>query len=215
MSAILGIETSTRRTSVAIVADKKVLFDTDNAPVAVDGFDLSALVATALSAAGLAASDLSAIAVDTGPGGLNAVRAGVTFANGLALSLSLPMIPASSLEIMAYQARSRTGLPAICVRGATAENACIAIYDGATSSVPIFGPISHIADRVRNLSASHAVAGRFRHHLIREVASPYLVDSYIDGPTAVAMLSFLTLDKPIDRATAAPIEIVYAELTHQ
>lgn len=215
MKNILAIETSTRKVSVAIFANNSIEFDSDVNSENLDNLDLYSLVSSALSSAGLTPRDLTAVAVDVGPGGLNAVRAGVTFVNGLALSLSLPIIPLSSLAIMSYQARAATSLPVLCVRGATQDNACLAIYDGIADPMPIYGTIRVLADHVRSLATRYAVAGRFRHQLIQELNSKYFIDSAVDAPTACAMLAYINA-KPSDACQFyAPIEIFYPEVSHR
>lgn len=213
MSIILAIETSSRRSSIALSRDDTVLYDSDAHAVSIEGFDLSSMLNRALEAAAIDAADISLVAVDVGPGGLNAVRAGVTFANGLALSLDIPMLAARSLDIIAHQAHTVTGLPVICVRGATVENASLAICDRQSDPSPIYGSITDVAERLPPLNGGqYAVAGRFRHELSAALPQLHLIDSGIEGPTAVGLLAFVQSSRETLQSVPGPIEIIYPEI---
>ena len=105
---ILGIETSCDETAAAVVADgSEVLSNVvssqieKHAPFGGVVPELAArehlrnipvVVESALSEAGIAVSDLDAIAVTNGPGLLPALLVGVNFAKGLAAASNLPLI---------------------------------------------------------------------------------------------------------------------------
>lgn len=59
------------------------------------------LIDEVLSEAGVKAQDLSAIAVNQGPGSFTGLRVGLSVAQGLAFAADCPVIPISSLEIIA------------------------------------------------------------------------------------------------------------------
>jgi len=61
------------------------------------------LTVAALEAAGLTKSDLSLVAVATGPGSFNGIRGGIAAAEGVALGLGIPIVGISTLEAMAHQ----------------------------------------------------------------------------------------------------------------
>ncbi len=64
-------------------------------------------MATALTAAGLKASDLSAVAVTIGPGTFTGVRIGLAAARGLRLACGIPLTGVTTLELMAHTAARR------------------------------------------------------------------------------------------------------------
>lgn len=211
METILAIETSTRVSGVALWRQGQIIYDSASEATSIDGFDLSAMTQRAFDAAGVAVDQLDVLAVDIGPGGLNAVRAGVTFANGLATSLDIPIVAVSSLLIMGFEAQSLTNLPVVCVRGATTQDALLAIYDRGEVQEPVRGSIAQLKEHLQRLHSNYAVAGRYRKALIAEVGASNLVDSGVEHPTAAALLSALAEIEPRPTRTKAPVKITYPE----
>lgn len=69
---------------------------------------LAPMVAEALAAAGVNASDLDGIAVTTGPGSFTGARLGIAFARGLSLSAGVPVTGLSVFEVMAADTSGST-----------------------------------------------------------------------------------------------------------
>ncbi|MBQ4120031.1 MAG: tRNA (adenosine(37)-N6)-threonylcarbamoyltransferase complex transferase subunit TsaD [Clostridia bacterium] len=110
---ILSIETSCDETSVAIVEDRTVLSNVTSTQIEEHKIyggvvpeiasrrhteAISQVCAEALKQAGLAYSDIEAVAVTFAPGLIGALLVGVNFAKGLALSLDVPLIPVHHLR---------------------------------------------------------------------------------------------------------------------
>ncbi|MDA7948008.1 MAG: tRNA (adenosine(37)-N6)-threonylcarbamoyltransferase complex dimerization subunit type 1 TsaB [Hyphomicrobiaceae bacterium] len=94
-----------------------------------------------LTDAGIGYEDLDAIAVTTGPGSFTGVRVGIATARGLALALDLPLIGATSLEVMARKALEKINdAPDVLgvVVDARRGQVYMAVFDGSgsTRSVP-------------------------------------------------------------------------------
>jgi tRNA threonylcarbamoyladenosine biosynthesis protein TsaB len=71
------------------------------------------LVADLMAEAELRFRDLDRVAVCTGPGGFSGIRAGVAAARGIGLAANLPVVGATSFQIMAaaFQERQRASEP--------------------------------------------------------------------------------------------------------
>ncbi|MEN1926024.1 tRNA (adenosine(37)-N6)-threonylcarbamoyltransferase complex dimerization subunit type 1 TsaB [Luteimonas qiangzhengi] len=100
---LIAFETSTEACSVAVWRDGEVLERFEIAPRR--HAELALPWAQALLAeAGMARSQLDAVAVGRGPGAFTGVRLGIALSQGIALALDLPMLPVSTLAALALRA---------------------------------------------------------------------------------------------------------------
>ncbi|MEN1972692.1 tRNA (adenosine(37)-N6)-threonylcarbamoyltransferase complex dimerization subunit type 1 TsaB [Luteimonas sp. MJ204] len=97
---LLAIETSTEACSVAVMVDGAVSERFEIAPRRHAELVLP-WAETLLAEAGLRRVDLDAIAVSRGPGAFTGVRLGISIAQGIALALDLPLVPVSTLSVLA------------------------------------------------------------------------------------------------------------------
>lgn len=98
MSKVLAIDTSTARTSVAIIDDAKVLYSGFRDGATAHGPSLPALVQEAL-----AVSDVDEVVVGMGPGPFTGLRVGIAFAQSFALARQIPVRGVCSLDAIATQ----------------------------------------------------------------------------------------------------------------
>jgi tRNA threonylcarbamoyl adenosine modification protein YeaZ len=98
MSKVLAIDTSTSRTSVAIIQDGKVLYSGFRDGATAHGPSLPALVQEAL-----AVSDVDEVVVGMGPGPFTGLRVGIAFAQSFALAREIPVRGVCSLDAIAMQ----------------------------------------------------------------------------------------------------------------
>ena len=102
MSLILNIETATGVCSVALARDGQLLgmkeSNTKNSHASV----LTLFMDEVIKTAGIALSELDAIAVSEGPGSYTGLRIGVAAAKGLCYALEKPLIGVSTLRSMAF-----------------------------------------------------------------------------------------------------------------
>ncbi len=133
---LLAFELSTEACSVALWVDGAVRERHAIAPRR--HAELALPWAEALLAeAGVAKSQLDAIAVGRGPGAFTGVRLGVSIAQGIALALDRPALPVSTLAALALRA-----LPL----GATAGDRVFAAIDARMREVYVAGFVLSAAD---------------------------------------------------------------------
>jgi tRNA threonylcarbamoyl adenosine modification protein YeaZ len=98
MSKVLAIDTSTSRTSVAIIDGDTILFSGFRDGATAHGPSLPALVQEAL-----AVSDVAEVVVGMGPGPFTGLRVGIAFAQSFALARQIPVRGVCSLDAIAAQ----------------------------------------------------------------------------------------------------------------
>lgn len=112
---LLAIETSTEACSVAVYADGAVLARHELAPRRHTQLVLP-WADELLAEAGLRKFQLDAIAVGRGPGAFTGVRLAIALVQGLALALDRPVLPVSTLAVLAMQGQGERILAAIDAR---------------------------------------------------------------------------------------------------
>lgn len=120
---LLGIETATRRVGVVVASEDGMLGRVELGGYADAGPPrhaerLAPAIEYCFEQLGTSLDHVSAIAVGVGPGMFTGLRVGVTTAKVLAQALRIPMIPISSLDLLAYPLRHARSLvvPAIDAR---------------------------------------------------------------------------------------------------
>ena len=112
MSTYLLIDTSTSRTSVAIVSGDKTLFEAHHDGALSHGESLPELVAQGLKLE----SKIDQVIVGMGPGPFTGLRAGISFAQSFALGRGIPWLGVCSLDAIAGQISEKDFLVAIDAR---------------------------------------------------------------------------------------------------
>lgn len=100
---LLAFETATEACSVALWLDREVVERFGIAPRRHAELSLP-WADELLAGAGIARSQLDAVAVGRGPGAFTGVRLAIAIAQGIALALDRPVIPVSTLAALALQA---------------------------------------------------------------------------------------------------------------
>lgn len=154
---VLGIETGGEHLSAALVeatpsavrllAQSVVHRGTRHVDLALT------LVSEVLARAGVAAIDLSLVAVGRGPGGFTGVRLGLSVAQGLSLASGVPVWPVSSLAALALNATA-TGLPVLALLDAKKGE----VYAGLFRLAAGAPPDALLAPRVTTCEAALASA---------------------------------------------------------
>jgi tRNA threonylcarbamoyladenosine biosynthesis protein TsaB len=146
---LLAFETATEALSVALLIDGQVherfeLAPRRHAELALPWAD------ELLAQAGIARSQLDAIAVGRGPGAFTGVRLAIAVVQGIAMALDRPVVPVSTLAVLAMRAdllphagASRHVLAAIDARMGEVYSAAFELRDGdahALSPESVRGP---------------------------------------------------------------------------
>lgn len=102
---ILGIESATAQVGCAIAGHEGVLASAQSARPRQHAESLAPAIDFACRAAGVGLGEISAVAVDVGPGLFTGLRVGIAAAKAIAFARRLPMIGVSSLDLLAFAAR--------------------------------------------------------------------------------------------------------------
>jgi tRNA threonylcarbamoyladenosine biosynthesis protein TsaB len=112
-SWILGFDTATRATAVALVNDHGETFEARDDPPRGrrprHAARLLALCANVLERAGVGYEDLARLAVGVGPGTFTGLRIGVATARALAQASAVPLVGVSTLQSLALNAQLDAG----------------------------------------------------------------------------------------------------------
>jgi tRNA threonylcarbamoyladenosine biosynthesis protein TsaB len=103
MSTILAIETSAKIFSLALYQQDKIVNYRMVEEEQKQEQMLAPMVQEMLNENGTIPSELSAIAVGSGPGSYTGLRIGMAFASGFSFASGLPIIPVGTLENIAFQ----------------------------------------------------------------------------------------------------------------
>lgn len=110
MTNILAIDTSTDACSVAVLCNGELHEQVALEPRAHARLCLP-MVKALMKQSGLTLKELDAIAFGRGPGSFTGVRIASSITQGLAYSLSLPVVPVSTLAAMAFQFAHKVHYP--------------------------------------------------------------------------------------------------------
>jgi tRNA threonylcarbamoyladenosine biosynthesis protein TsaB len=102
---ILGLETSTSQSSVAIVDQERVVASASLGVPRRHGEFVAPAIRFCLDQAGITAERITGVAVGLGPGLFTGLRVGIATAQTFAAARELPVVGMSSLDVLAFQAR--------------------------------------------------------------------------------------------------------------
>lgn len=124
---LLAIDTSNSSGSIAIMKKKELLFSSFFNIKITHSETLMPEIDRALSLCNLQTSDLNAIAFAQGPGSFTGLRIGLATAKGLAFANNLPLVPISSLKIVAMNYFG-CGKNILVVQDAKMKEVYVALY---------------------------------------------------------------------------------------
>ena len=108
MTTILAFDTATDACTAALIVGDKIYARFEIAP-RLHASLLLPMIQDLLSEANIKLSEVNAIAFGCGPGSFMGIRLATGMAQGLAFGLSIPVIPISTLQVIAQAAHEKTG----------------------------------------------------------------------------------------------------------
>lgn len=125
---LLAVDTATEACSVALHLDGRVLARFDDAGRS-HTQQMLPMVHGLMAEAGLRFADLQGLVCGVGPGSFAGVRIGVGFVKGLVLSLGLPVVAVSSLEMLAQDAIDGGATRVLCAIDARMDEVYLGAYE--------------------------------------------------------------------------------------
>ncbi len=154
---LLAFDTSTEVMSLALITPNKTHLH-ESAGGALASQRLLPEAHALLQQAGLAWSDLTAIAFGQGPGAFTGLRTACSVAQGLALGLGLPVVPIDSLMLVAQDARAAVALPAPTTLWVAMDARMDEIYAAAYTPTHLDAPLQTTqAPALYTVQALHAL----------------------------------------------------------
>lgn len=157
---LLALDTSAG-TSVAVVADGRTLAQADEAGTRSHAEAIGALIADALSEAGVDRRALLGVAIGMGPGPFTGLRVGIAAGRAVAQALGIPVLPVVSADAIAFAHRS----PVLVVTDARRRESAWSLYgepDADGLPVRIAGPAHAPSAEVDAAVRSTAPGIRYR-----------------------------------------------------
>jgi len=167
---VLAVETATESAGVALVDDGGLLAMTATARSRRHVETVAPSIAFVCGRAGVALGDVTALAVDVGPGLFTGLRVGIATVKALALALGVPVVTATSLEVVAAGVAAVAGagagdgrlvVPVVDARRGEVFSAVFAVEGSTTRQVVDdgVGAPGDLADTLRALGRPCIVAG--------------------------------------------------------
>lgn len=145
---ILGIESSSRRGSVALLENDRLVASAAHEQQNAHAERLLPLLEQLLADAGWPKSSLDRLGVGVGPGSFTGLRAGIALAEGLSVGLDRPLWGVGSLLAMARAALADHPGPCCALLDARRSELFAAVYDRGSSErcAPRALPIEELSD---------------------------------------------------------------------
>jgi tRNA threonylcarbamoyl adenosine modification protein YeaZ len=181
---ILGLESSSRRGSLALLEDGRLVSSLEHEEPNSHAERLLPLLERLLAEAGWPKSSLDRLGVGVGPGSFTGLRAGIALGEGLSVGLDRPLIGVGSLLAMAHGALSERPGPCCALLDAQRGELFAGVYaEGVEAApgrrelrAPVAVPIEELPDFLRDCGAVSVVGEvttRLEHGLVR-VSGPLL-----------------------------------------
>jgi tRNA threonylcarbamoyladenosine biosynthesis protein TsaB len=199
---VVGLDTSTPRTSVAILGETTELELHDDGAKPAHATKLQPLLEQALKQANATWDDVERLCVGVGPGGFTGLRLGIATARAIAQARDIPLTPVSSLDALGLAAQGRIAAVIDARRG---EVYAATYEDGVRTSEPEALLPERLALRLGpGWAALGDGAVRFRVELERTGASVPVDDSVAHRVSALMVCRLGRAREPVDRDALLP-----------
>jgi len=156
---ILGIESSSRRGSVALLEGEQVVASLEHEQQNMHAERLLPLLEQLLAEAGWPKSSLDRLGVGVGPGSFTGLRAGIALAEGLSVGLDRPLIGVGSLLAMAFGALAVHPGPCCALLDARRDELFVAVYESGPRELcaPLALPVGDLSEFLAKYSVQTVV----------------------------------------------------------
>jgi len=155
MAHILAIDTSTGPCSVAIWADNRITAYMENAKPIMQSASLMPLVEQALAESKLTYKDLNLVACTVGPGSFTGIRVGLASARGIAFAAQIPSAGYTTLEVLAYATKAKSGTILAILNAGKGEYYCQSF--SALGLTPLSEPMLTSPEDAKKMAAAPGV----------------------------------------------------------
>jgi tRNA threonylcarbamoyladenosine biosynthesis protein TsaB len=145
---VIGIETSSRRGSVALVEEGRPVLFGSHEQLNAHAEAILPIVHRLMAEAGWPRTSLDRVAVGIGPGSFTGLRVGIALAQGIALGLGIPVVGVGSLQAMAAAVPVRDTRSRCPLLDARRNEVFAALYasEGAELAAPVALPRAGLRD---------------------------------------------------------------------
>jgi tRNA threonylcarbamoyladenosine biosynthesis protein TsaB len=210
---VLAIDTSTEQAGIAVRTGEQAVelrwtSGREQTTSVLDQID------RCLNLAAVRTDQLTAIAIATGPGMFNGLRVGISLAKGFALSLGVPIVGVSTLEITA---RPWLGLGFDVVPVVTAGRGRVVWSRVRRDAVSVEAPsnttVEELTERIHGMENSPLVAGEFPEERIGDLLATGAIvragSAFARSPIDLVRLALARLDagEQDDLVTLEPVYV--------
>lgn len=200
---ILGISTSLGKLNLVIAEGQEILLASSSDISLKNDASLDKLLLKGLQEANVSIQQITSIIVDIGPGGTSSVRTGVAFANGLAYSLKIPVIPVSSFELIGADLWDTHQQNVLCIIKSIKTNIFAGLYDGSTITT-YYGDREKLAATISKENKELVLAGFARSNDILVENMPQTQVNIVDYERVNPLAMIKYYEKFVHRAMRFP-----------
>lgn len=194
MRLALAIEASDSTYCVALGSGEEPVIQLERQRHDAEFKGLGHLVALALEQISGRFTDITSVGVDVGPGNYSSVRAAVSYVNGLAYSLAIPIYCTSSLRLMAIRAfTSGVAPPILCLQRGPAGNMYAALFTDHEQVSLKYGMLDSVVAGITSEVGQLAVAGALRNSAADLIGGMRWHDTKIERPDVVTLYKQLSV----------------------